>query len=67
MGRKYGSMINALRLIRTVFAIGFNSKNTEKYRPAIIDMARQVFFPNIQNIVAGVKYLVSCIDNIYPV
>ena len=67
MIEKYGSMINALRLIRTVFAIGFNSKNTEKYRPAIIDMARQVFFPNIQNIVAGVKYLVSCIDNIYPV
>ena len=67
MIEKYSSMINALRLIRTVFAIGFNSQNTEKYRPAIIEMARQVFFPNIQNIVGGVKYLVSVIDNIYPV
>lgn len=67
MIEKYGSMINALRLIRTVFAIGFKSQNTDKYRPAIIDMARQVFFPNIQNIVAGVKYLVNSIDNIYPV
>ena len=67
MIEKYGSMINALRLIRTVFAIGFNSQNTEKYRPAIIEMARQVFFPNIQNIVGGVKYLVSVINNIYPV
>ena len=62
MIEKYGQMMNALRLIRTVFAIGFNSKNTDKYRPAIIDMARQVFFPNIQNIIGGVKYLVSVID-----
>ena len=63
MIEKFGSMLNALRLIRTVFAVGFNSRNTEKYRPAIIDMARQVFFPNIQNIVGGVRYLVSVIDN----
>ena len=67
MIEKYGSMINALRLIRTVFAIGFDSRNTEKYRPAIIDMARQVFFPNIQKIVGGVKYLVSVIDNMQKV
>ena len=65
MIEKFGSMLNALRLIRTVFAVGFNSRNTEKYRPAIIDMARQVFFPNIQNIVGGVKYLVSVIDNMH--
>lgn len=65
MIEKFGSMLNALRLIRTVFAIGFNSRNTEKYRPAIIDMARQVFFPNIQNIVGGVRYLVSVIDNMH--
>lgn len=64
MIQKYGSMIDALRLIRTVFAIGFNSRNTDKYRPAIIDMARKVFFPNIQNIVGGVKYLVSVIDKL---
>lgn len=65
MIEKFGSMLNALRLIRTVFAVGFNSSNTAKYRPAIIDMSRQVFFPNIQNIVAGVRYLVSVIDNMY--
>ena len=65
MIEKFGSMLNALRLIRTVFAVGFNSRNTEKYRPAIIDMARQVFFPNIQNIVGGVRYLVSVIDNMH--
>lgn len=57
--QKYESMLNALRLIRTVFAIGFTSKNTEQYRPAIIDMARKVFFPNIQNIIGAVKYLVN--------
>lgn len=63
MIKKYGSMLDALRLIRAVFAIGFTSSNTEKFRPAIIDMARKVFFPNIQQIAGGVKYLVSVIDN----
>ena len=58
---KYGSMLDALRLIRAVFAIGFTSQNTEQYRPAIIQMARQHFFPNIQKIIGGVKYLVSTI------
>lgn len=57
--KRFESMLNGLRLIRAVFAIGFNSKNTEQYRPAIIDMARQHFFPNIQNIIGAVKYLVS--------
>ena len=60
---KFGKMLDALRLIRAVFAIGFTSSNTEKYRDAIIDMARKVFFPNTQNIAGGVKYLVSVIDN----
>ena len=58
---KYASMLDALRLIRAVFAIGFTSKNTEEYRPAIIEMARKVFFPNIQNIIGGVKFLVNTI------
>ena len=57
--QRYSSMIDALRLIRAVFAIGFTSKNTEEYRPAIIAMARQVFFPNIQKIAGGVQYLVN--------
>lgn len=65
--KNFASMIDALRLIRTVFAIGFTSPGTEKYRPAIIDMARQVFFPNIQKIIAGVKSLVSVVDRTYPV
>ena len=59
MIQKYGSMLDALRLIRAVLAIGFTSKNTEEFRPAIIGMARQVFFPNIQKIAGGVKYLVD--------
>jgi uncharacterized protein (TIGR02172 family) len=59
MIKKYASMLDALRLIRAVFAIGFTSKNTEEFRPAIIGMARQVFFPNIQKIAGGVKYLVD--------
>ena len=59
MIQKYASMLDALRLIRAVFAIGFTSKNTEEFRPAIIGMARQVFFPNIQKIIGGVKYLVN--------
>ena len=61
MIQKYGSILNGLRLIRAVLAIGFTSKNTEEFRPAIIAMARQVFFPNIQNIIGGVKYLVNTI------
>ena len=62
MLEKLGSMMGALRLIRTVFAIGFKTPQNEKYRQAIIDMARKVFFPNIQNIVAGVKSLLSVVD-----
>ena len=52
-------MLDALRLIRAVFAIGFNSKSTEQFRPALIAMARQAFFPNLQNIIGAVKYLVN--------
>ena len=66
MIEKYGKMLDALRLIRTVFAIGFTSQNTEKYRPAIIEMSRKVFFPNIQSIVGGVKFLVNTVNTLYP-
>ena len=59
MIQKYGGLLDGLRLIRAVFAIGFTSENTEKFRPAIIEMARQYFFPNIQKIVGGIKFLVS--------
>ena len=59
MIQKYGSMLDSLRLIRAVFAIGFTSKNTEEFRPAIIEMARKVFFPNIQKIAGGVQFLVN--------
>ena len=59
MIQKYSGILDALRLIRAVFAIGFTSKNTAEYRPAIIAMARQMFFPNIQKIIGGVRYLVS--------
>lgn len=65
MIQRYSSILDGLRLIRAVFAIGFTSSNTEKYRPAIIDMARQVFFPNISKIAGGVQYLVSVIDKFY--
>jgi uncharacterized protein (TIGR02172 family) len=57
--QRYDSMIEALRLIRAVFAIGFNSQNTEQVRPLIIQVARQSFFPNIEKIIGGVKYLVN--------
>ena len=59
MIQRYGAMLDGLRLIRAVFAIGFTSENTEKYRPAIIDMARQYFFPNVEKIVGGIKFLVN--------
>ena len=59
MIQRYGSILDALRLIRTVFAVGFTSKNTDAFRPAIIEMSRQVFFPNIQKIAGGVQYLVN--------
>lgn len=56
---KYSSMIDVLRLIRAVLAIGFTSKNTAEFRPAIIAKAREVFFPNIGNIIGCVQYLVN--------
>ena len=59
MIQKYAGILDGLRLIRAVFAIGFTSQNTEKFRPAIIEMARQHFFPNIQKIVGGIKFLVN--------
>ena len=59
MIQRYDSMIEALRLIRAVFAIGFNSQNTAQVRPLIIQVARQAFFPNIEKIVGAVKYLVN--------
>ena len=59
MIQKLGGMLDGLRLIRAVFAIGFTTSGTEKYRSAIIEMARQYFFPNIQKIVGGIKFLVN--------
>ena len=59
MIQKYSGMMDGLRLIRAVFAIGFTTSGTEKYRSAIIDMARQHFFPNIQKIIGGIKFLVN--------
>ena len=59
MIQRYDSMIEALRLIRAVFAIGFNSQNTAQVRPLIIQVARQAFFPNIEKIIGAVKYLVN--------
>ena len=59
MIQKYAGILDGLRLIRAVFAIGFTSQNTEKFRPAIIEMARQHFFPNIQKIIGGIKFLVN--------
>ena len=57
--QRYDSMIEALRLIRAVFAIGFTSKHTAQVRPMIIQVARQSFFPNLDKIIGGVKYLVN--------
>ena len=65
MIQRYSSLIDALRLIRAVFAIGFTSSNTEKYRPAILAMARQHFFPNIPKIAGGVQYLVGVVNKFY--
>jgi hypothetical protein len=59
MIQKMGGLLDGLRLIRAVFAIGFTTSGTEKYRSAIIDMARQYFFPNIQKIAGGIKFLVN--------
>ena len=59
--QRFSGMLDGLRLIRAVFAIGFTTSGTEKYRSAIIDMARQHFFPNIQKIIGGIKFLVNTI------
>ena len=65
MIQRFSKIIDALRLIRAVFSLGFTTNNTLQFRDAIIGMARQVFFPNLQNIVGGIKYMVSVIDNIH--
>ena len=62
---RFSKIIDALRLIRAIFSLGFTTSNTVQFRDAIVGMARQVFFPNIQNIVGGVRYMVSVIDNIH--
>lgn len=56
---KYDSIFNGLRFIRTIFSIGLTSANSEKYRPKIIEFARQFFFPNVTNIVNGIKLLLN--------
>lgn len=58
---QYNNVFTSMRLIRSVFAIGFRSRNTELLRPQIIAMAREVFFPNIENIIAGLQGLISSI------
>lgn len=57
--KQYDNIFNYMRLLRTVLAIGFKSKNSEKFRPAIIDMARQVFFPNVSDIMDGIKLILK--------
>ena len=39
----------------------FNTGNTTQFRPAIIQVARQAFFPNLEKIIGGIKYLVNTI------
>ena len=65
MIQRFSKIIDALRLIRAVSSLGFTASNTLQFSDAIVGMARQVFFPNIQNIIGGVKYMVSVIDNIH--
>lgn len=58
---KYDSLMEMLRLVRMVFVIGHDSPHTVQYRPLIIEAARQHFFPRVDQIIAGVKYLASII------
>lgn len=62
MIKKYDSILNCMRLLRTVFAIGFTTPRTEKYRPAIIDMARKVFFPIVDDVIGGIRFLLNVIS-----
>lgn len=57
--KQYDNIFNNLRLLRSVLAIGLKTQNSEKYRPAIIDMARQVFFPNVSGIMEGIKLILK--------
>lgn len=56
---RYNSIFSGMSLIRTVFAIGNGSPSTVSLRPRIIEMVREHFFPNVPNIVNGIKYLLS--------
>ena len=64
MIERYSKIIDALRLIRAVFSLGFTTANTLQFRDAIIGVARQALFPNLQNIVGGIKYMISEIDKL---
>lgn len=58
---KYDNIMEMLRLVRMVFVIGHDSPHTVLLRPRIIEAARQHFFPRLDQIIAGVKYLASLI------
>jgi len=50
-------MCSLLRFIRSVFAISFNTPETNKMRPLIINAARERLFPNLQAIIGAIKFL----------
>lgn len=50
-------MMGLIRLIRSVFALYYDTPGTAKYRPLIIASARKYFFPNVRNIIGAIQYL----------
>lgn len=62
MIERIDKLMNMLRLIRMIFVIGKNTPNSEKHRPAVLQYSRTYFFPKVQEIIGGIKYLLSIID-----
>lgn len=62
MIERLDALMNMLRLIRMIFVIGKNTPNSEKHRPAVLQFSRAYFFPKVQEIIGGIKYLVSIIE-----
>lgn len=54
---RYSEILNLLRFTRRVFAIGMNTPLLEKYRPKTIETMRLHFFPYVDKIIEGIRYI----------
>ena len=56
---RYGRLMDCLRMIRTVFMIGCDSPTTQRFRPRMLQFARGVFFPQVEQVKEAVRTLLD--------